>query len=451
MAAAVTGTPDGLLVGGVPAAILAASSALHEVAFRTDDVGVSLARALGPAATTVAAAAPFLPAQARAVAGALDAVAASPRAGLATVAAAYEAASLQMRLAGQALELAGVAAVVGAGGLALARGGRPTILSSANGLDLRREAMSGGLSVEAVGLNGTVSTRLVERPDGTTFYVVEMTTAPKVASSAGAQVNGVGAFGEAATGVEKTQRWAVASREDATKVVAVLVGAAALLPVAGSTPLAALPPPTEVTMGTSSSLTAVGGTYPAPTSGSGSLTVRSEVTRLSGGGERLGVSISGAGQAALVGVVGTGGAAGLRLGLERDRHGQLTQVTVARSEEVDRGRHGLPLLEAGNREATLVEREWTLELTPENRAPAERVAAAVAAGRPPEAGDVAALSRAAANVDPEVRTYDVRHQLASADVSGEVGLGGSLGMDTATLRQPPAPPVQAGPPPPDAV
>jgi len=141
----------GLLVGGEPEEILAASSALHEVAFRTDNVGVNLMLALGPAPTTVVAAAPLAPLQAASVQLALEAVVARPGGGLGNVAGAYEAASFQLRSAGQSLEVAGLAVLVGSGALAPLKGNQATVIAGTQGVDLRREAMSTGWSAEAAG------------------------------------------------------------------------------------------------------------------------------------------------------------------------------------------------------------------------------------------------------------------------------------------------------------
>ncbi len=434
---------DGLLVGGEPTAVLAASSALYEVALRTDNVGGDLVAALGPAATTVMAATPFAPVQAGAVESAMAAVVASPSAGLGTVAAAYEAASLQLRLAGEALELAGVATLLSVGGAALARGERPVVLpdGGGGGVDLRREAMSAGLSLEALGETGALSVRLVERPDGTTFYVVELKSAAQAAASFGGQLNGAGAMATAATGLEATQRWAVPSRHDAELLIAalsastVLVAGSALNALVGRSSFVP-PPPTEVTIGSMASLAGTA-TSPVVASGmTGTLTVRNEVTVLADGGQRLIVSLRGSGQAALQGVAGVGGAGALAVGVELDPAGQVSKLSLTTSEEIDRGRHGMPVLEAGNREATLVEKRWNLAVTPELRARAERVAGTAASGRPPDEEDIRALSDAVEGVAPQVRTYDVRHQEGSFDVAAEIGLGGSVGVDTATLRTP---------------
>lgn len=434
---------DGLLVGGEPEAILAASSALNEVALRTDNVGAGLVAALGPATTTVLAATPFAPAQAGAVDRALAAVVASPNAGLGTVAGAYEAASLQLRLAGEALEVAGVASLLTVGGAALMRGERPAILpdGGGGGVDLRREAMSAGVSVEAVGETGAVSVRLVERPDGTTYYVVELKSAGTASAVFGVQVNGTGAMASAATGIETTERWAVPTRRDAEMLIATI--SASLVPAARTALTALLggsgyepPPPSEVTIGSVASMAGTATTPLVSAGVTGNLTVRNEVTQLADGGQRLAVSISGSGQAALPEVAGVGGAASLAVGLELDPAGAVTKLSLTTSEEVDRGRHGLAMLEAGNREATLVEKTWDVAVTPELRGRAERVAVAAVAGRPPDEEDIRALAGAAEGAVPEVRTYDVRHQQTSFDVAVEIGVGGSVGVDTATLRTP---------------
>ena len=424
----------GVLVGGEPEAILGASVALHEVAFRTDNVGGNLVAALGPAATTIVAAAPFAAVQAAAVELALAAVVAGPGSGLGQVASAYEAASLQLRSAGQALEIAGLAVLFGSGGLARLQGRQATVLDDASGFDVRRETMSLGWSAGPAGRNAAVSVREVER-DGSRFYVVEMVMSPKVADSFGAQLNGFGAYAETATGQETTLRWAVATRDDAELLAS--QAALGLLPVAGPELASILPRPTEVTVGDVSSATLVGTSVGLVAMAAGTVTVRREVTRPTGGGERLAVTMSAAGQAGVTGVAGTGGAASLRVGLERDPGGTVTKLTLATTTEVDRGRHGLAPLEAVNREATLEEREWELELTPEVRARADRVASAVAGGRAADEDDVRALAAAVAGVEPTVRTYDVRHQQLSADVAiPEADGGGSLGMDTAQLREP---------------
>ncbi len=426
---------DGVLVGGEPEAILAASAALHEVAFRTDNVGVNLAAALAPAATTVLATTPFAPVQAAAVDRALAAVLAGPGAGLGHVASAYEAASLQLRSAGQALEVAGLAALAGSAGLARLQGQRATVLASTEGVDVAREAMSAGSSGGPVGVTDTVGVREVQRPDGTTFYVVELINSPRAAASFGAHVNGWGGFAESATGMETTLRWAVATKEDAE----LLAGQASLrlVPVVGDDLAGGLPPPTEIAIGDVSSATALGAPLLVVAGASANLTMRREMTVRTGGGQRLAMTISGAGQIGLIGVAGTGGGASVRIGVERDERGTVTKLSVATVTEVDRGRQGLAPLEALNREATREEREWELELTPELRARADRVASALAERREPDWHDVRALTEAVMGLEPAVRTYDVRHQQLSGDVAipGAKG-GGSLGMDTARLRTP---------------
>ena len=283
-------TDDGLLVGGEPAALLAASSALHEVAFRTDDVAVDLVRALGPAGTTVAIAALFAPTQALAVRVALEAVA-GPGAGLGNLASAYEVASTQLRAAGQALQLAGIAGVLGGGALAM-RGGPPRILADASGADVRREAMSVGVSGGLAGQTTSIGDRLVQRPDGTTFYVVEVVTSPKASASLGAQVNGFGAYVEGAAGGVFTLRWAVATADEAKQLLAAVTAAS----VGGGEALSRLPRPTELTMGTQTAATYVGTPLLLLATASASVAVRNEVT-LGAGGQRLSTTISGAGQA----------------------------------------------------------------------------------------------------------------------------------------------------------
>ena len=418
-----------MLVGGSPEAILAASVVLHDVAFRTDDVGKALAVALGPAATTLVATIPFAPVQAAAARLALEAVLIAPGAGLGNVAAAYEGASFLLRAAGQALEVAGLATMLSAGGLARLRGERATVLGRIpEGEDVNREAMSLGMSALAAGRTSTVAVREV-RQGGATFYVVELTATPKIAASLGIQANGFGGYAEAAAGAETTLRWAVATREDAELLVA--QASVGLLP--GGEVLAGLPTPSEVTLAGVGSAMVVGTVLPFLTSGSGTLTTRYELTSRAGGGERLAATISGAGAAR---PSGTTGAASVRIGIER-HGGQVTKLTLGTATEVDRGAHGMKPVEALNREATLEEREWELELTPDLRARADRVAAALADRRAPDPGDVRALAEAVDGVEPTVRTYDVRHQQASLDfgIPGANG-GGSLAMDTARLRTP---------------
>jgi hypothetical protein len=424
----------GVLVGGAPAALLAASSALHEVAYRTDDVGRALAAALAPATTTVLATVPFAPLRGRDVLQALAEVTVSPLAGLASVAAAYEKASLQMRLTGQALEAAGAVGLLATGGLGLLRGQRPTVLASADGLDLHRQSFTSGWSLGDVGGASSLAVREVRRPDGTTFFVVELTTEPRYAASLGVQVNGVGGYVEGAGGAGITLRWAVPTRRDAELLVA--AASAALLPGVGARFRDVLPRPTESVLAVTGSATVVGGIAGLPgSSSSGSVTFRDEVTVLASGGQRFAASISGAGQVALLGMAGTAGAGSVRLAVERSPNGAVTQVSLSTAREVERGRHGDPLLEAGNREATLVEHEIDVELTPARRAAADRVAVAVAGGHAPAPADLDELAGGA--VGAETHTYDVRHQLSSADVAlGEIGVGGSGAVDTADLRQP---------------
>ena len=427
---------EGVLVGGEPDAILGASVALHEVAFRMDNVGANLVGALVPAATTVVAAAPFAPVQAAAVTRALDAVLAGPGAGLGQVASAYEAASFQLRTAGQALEVAGLAALVGSGGLARLRGQQTTVLRSAEGVDVGREAMSLGLSAGPAGRTDLVGVRQVRRPDGTTFYVVELVTTPRAVAAFGVQVNGWGGYGESAVGMETTLRWAVATREEAELLVS--QASLGLVPVVGDDLVRGLPVPTEVTMGALSSAAFVGTPLVFLAGATGSLTTRREITMRSGGGQQMAVTISAAGQAGLNGVAGIGGGASVRVGLEQDRHGAITRLSLTTTREVDRGRHGLAPLEAVNREATLEEQQWELELTPEVRDRADRVADDLTEGRVPDEDDLRWLADAVTGVEPTVRTYDVRHQQLSADVAlaGAKGGGGSIAMDTARLRSP---------------
>jgi hypothetical protein len=427
---------DGILVGGEPQALLAASSALHEVASRTDDVGRRLAAALASAATTAAAAAPFAPGRAAAVLEALGRVGAGPGAGLATVAAALEAVSLQLRGSGQALEAAGAVGLLASGGLGLLRGERPTVLASAEGVDLRREAIAGSWSAGPAGGGSTLGVREVRRPDGTSFFVVEATMSAKAAASAGIHVNGLGGFVEGAAGNEVTMRWAVATLRDAELVAA--AASTALVPVAGGLAAAWLPKPTESVLAGIVAATAVGGLAMVPgTTSSGTAAVRTEVTSLASGGQRFAASVSGGGQLGLLNVAGTGGAGSARVSVDRSPTGAITRVSLSTTTEVDRGRHGNPLLESGNREATLVERQWDVELTPERRAAAERVATAVACHEAPQRADLDLLGCAAPPAAAEERTYDVRHQQSSVDASvGALGGGGAAGVDTATLRQP---------------
>ena len=424
-----------MLVGGDSEAILGASVALHEVAFRMDNVAANLVTALGPAATTVVATAPFAPVQAAAVQAALAVVLGGPAAGLGQVAAAYEAASYQLRAAGQALEVAGLATLVGSGAVARLKGRQVTVLASADGLDVTREALSFGLSTGAAGVNEAVTVREVARPDGSTFYVVELATTPRAAAGLGAQVNGAGGYVESGTGLGATLRWAVATREEAELLVSQV--SLSLAPVIGDALTRSLPTPTEATFGDVSSAKYVGTALLFVATAAATATIRREATFLSDGGQRLAVTVSGAGEAGVSGVAGAGGSASLRLSLERDRSGAVTSVTVTRAIEVDRGRHGLAALEAVNREATLEEREWELEVTPELRARADRVGSALASRRAPDEEDLRALADAVTGLEPTVRTYDVRHQQLSADVAIEKAQGGgSIALDTARLRRP---------------
>jgi len=435
---------DGILVGGEPTALLAASSAMYEVATRTDDVGLRLAGALAPAASTVMAATPYAPLRAAAVYRALTAVMAGPKAGLAVVGAAFQAVSLELRITAQALEAAGAVGLLASGGLGLLRGERPTILSATDGIDLRRETIGASTWAGPIGHNSSLAVREVRRPDGTTFFVVELTTSPKVASSLGIQVNGVGGYVESAKGVETTLRWAVATRRDAELMLA--TASASLVPVAGAT-LIPLPRPTEVVTAVTSSATVVGSIGMIPgTTASGTAVVRTEVTTLPSGGQRLAASLSGGAQLGLLGVVGTGAAGSLKFAVERNPAGAITRASLSTTTEVDRGRHGNALIESGNREATLVERRWDVEMTPERRAAAERVATSVASGEVPSEADVETLAGPVRDADAEEHTYDVRHQQASVDIAvGDVGGGGGGGIDTAVLRQPPPPPPVAAP------
>lgn len=421
---------NGVLVGGEPTALLEASSALHEVATRADDVGRRLAAALAPTASTVLAATPFAPVRAAAVLQSLHAVTAAPHAGLGTLAVAYEAASLQLRYAGQALEAAGAVGLLASGGLGLLRGRRPAVLASAEGVDLRREAVTGSWSVGPVAQSSTVGVREVRRPDGTTFFVVEMTTGNGYSSSLGAQVNGVGAYLEGMAGGEVTARWAVPTRGDAELLLAQLA-----LPQVPGGP--GLPKPTEVTLAVVGTAAAMGTALLPGTTASGRAGVRHEMTLLGSGGQRLSTTLGGSGQVAAPGVAGTGGSASVKVTVQRSPAGVVDRLSVTATTEVDRGRHGLPLLEAGNREATLVEREVEVELTPGRRAAAGRIADALARGEEPDRVDVE-LVLAGDGVKADERTYDVRHQGASVDVSLPTvpSGGGAVAVGTAELRRP---------------
>ncbi len=424
--------PQDLLVGGEPTAVLAASSALHEVAFRTDDVALDLVRALGPAATTVAATVPFAPARALAVRAALENVAAGPGSGLGQVASLYEAASTELRLAGQALEAAGMATALGRGHALVLKGARPQILPEIDGVDVRREALALGGSSGPAGASAALGMRLVERPDGTTFYVVEGTLGAREATAIGVQVNGVGGFVEGAEGAEVTLRWAVPTRDDALMLVAALGPGFLALFSRGE-----LPAPTETAVAGVVSATGVA-TAPVPVAGaSGTAGLRREVTVLADGSSHLALTLSGSGQAALLGLAGVGGAGSLRIALERNATGAITRLSLTTSQEVDRGRHGLPMIENLNREATLVEREWKVELDPQARHHAEAVAAALAIGQAPDQADVRALTQLVTGLASEETIYDVRHQQLSVNVAlPELDFGGSVGVDIATRRNP---------------
>ncbi len=430
---------ESILVGGEPMALLAASSSLYEIAARTDDVGRRLAGALGPATSTILSTAPYAPMRAAAVGAALADVLASPASGLVSVAAAYQAASLQLRSAGQALEAAGAVGLLASGGLGLLRGERPTVLDSAEGVDLRRETATGSWSIGPVGGSSSLGVREVEPggraegPGGPSIYVVELTTGLKQAESAGIQVNGIGAFAEGAEGSETIVRWAVATRRDAELLLAAV--SAALIPGAGA--LLSLPKPSETVLVRTASTTAVGALGPLPglVPASATAAVRAEVTTTRTGAQRFAASVSVAGQVGVTGVTGSGAAGSVRVAVDRDPAGAVTRASVSTTTEVDRGRHGMPLLEAGNREATLVEREWEVQLTPEGRAAADRVAAAVARGVPPDPADLALLHQAPAHPGSTEHTYDTRHQQMSADVAVRaVDGGGGASVDTAVRR-----------------
>lgn len=423
----------GVLVGGEPAALLAASSALHEMATRTDDVGRQMAAALGPVATTVLATAPFAPLRTGAVLEALAMVTSSPHAGLLTVGAAYEALSTQLRVSGQALEAAGAVGLLASGGLGLLRGERPTVLASAEGVDLRREVVTGTWSVGDLAQSSAMGVREVRGPSGTSFFVVEMTVASGYAPGLGVQVNGVGGYVEGAEGGELTLRWAAPTRRDAE-----LLLAAATLSLAARGLGPRLPKPTEVALAVVGSVTAVGGVAFVPGSAvAGGTTVRRDVTFLGSGGQRFTTSVGGGGQLSLAGVTGTGGSAAVTVAVHRSPAGVIDRVRVTTTTQADRGRHGQPLLESVNREATQVEREVEVELTPERRAAAERIAAALARGEEPDPADVRAVV-SGPGIEVSARTYDVRHQGVSADVSlpQRIGGGGGGSVATAELREP---------------
>jgi hypothetical protein len=421
------GGDHSFFVGGEPEALLKASSAVYEVASRTDDVALEVLDAVGSALTTVGTMALFAPGRAAAVAGALRDVLAAPGAGLPTVAAAYHGASLLLRHTGQALEAAGAVGLVATGALRLLRGERPTVLASADGVDLQREVLTGSWSVGSGGSSSSLAVREVRAPDGTTFFVVEATDGSRYAESLGAQVNGVGAFVDAGAGIERTLRWAVPTRRDAELLLAAASGTLAL----GGRGFSLLPKPTETVHGLAGSATAVGGTASA------TLSVRHEVTSLRSGGQRLTSSFSGVGQAsvpAVPGLGGTGGAASAKVTVDRNPGGAVSKISLTTTTVVDRGRHGLPLLEAANREATLVERQWEVRITPEGRAAADRIASAATKGHRPDAKDLEALAGGVDSTRPTERTYDVRHQQASVDVAVRwVDGGGGAGLDKAEL------------------
>ena len=425
---------QGVLVGGEPRALLGASSALGEVAQRTEGLGVRLAQALAPAGTSIAAMIPFAPVRARALLQAAEIVIASPQGGLGAVVAAFSGASLQLRQSGQMLEAAGAVGLLASGGLGLLRGERPAVLGSTEGVDLRREAVTGSWSVGDVAQSSAMAVREVRRPDGTTFFVVELTTGAKYAPSLGIHVNGFGSYAEAGAGGELTMRWAVPTRRDAELLVAAVT--VAMSPLARRGVIAILPKPTETSLAMVGSATGVGSVLGIPgTSASGSATVRHEMTLRGGGGQRFATSVSGAGQVSLP-LGGTGGAGSVTVAVDRSPSGVVHRLSVTATTEVDRGRHGRPVLEAGNREGTLVEREVAVELTPEMRAAAERIAAALARGDVPAGSDLRAVA-AAPGVEAGRRTYDVRHQAGAADVSLPwlVGGGGAASVDTADLRR----------------
>ena len=229
-----------------------------------------------------------------------------------------------------------------------------------------------------------------------------------------------------------TLRWAVPTRDDALMLVAGLGTGGLPLLARGEVPV-----PNETTVANVRSATGVA-TAPVPVAGaSGTAGLRQEVTTLADGSSRLALTVSGSGQAALLGLAGVGGAGSLRIALERNGAGAITRLSLTTSQEVDRGRHGLPMIENLNREATLVEREWEVELDPEVRAHAEAVAGAIARGQAPDEADVRALTQAITGLGYEETTYDVRHQQLSVDVAlPKLDFGGSVGVDIATRRNP---------------
>lgn len=409
-------------------ALLEASSAVHEAACRTDDVALSLATAVAPVGPTAVACVPYAPPAAAAVLRALGHVAVGPTSGLGAVAVALEAVSLEMRSIAQHLEAAGAVGLLATGGLGLLRGERPTVLASADGVDLRREAITGGWSSSGVGGSSGLAVRQVKAEDGPTIYVVEATTSLKEAWSLGIQVNGVGLFAEGGTSQEVTLRWAVPTERDAELMAA--AATAALIPKVGKLALSQLPKPTEATAAVAVSGYAVAG--PA----AGTAVARVEVTTLASGGQRFAASVGAGGSAGLWGVVGAGGSTSAKVTVDRSPAGAVTGVSLSTSTEADRGRHGNPLLEAGNRGATLVERTYDVELTPERRAAGERVAAAMARGEAPDQSDLEVLADGARHARVEEHTYDVRHQQGSLDVSTTAVDGGAgVAIDTATLRR----------------
>ena len=125
----------------------------------------------------------------------------------------------------------------------------------------------------------------------------------------------------------------------------------------------------------------------------------------------------------------------MTVAVHRHPAGAVDRLSVTATTEVDRGRHGRVLMEAGNREARLVEREIEIEMTPEQRAAGERSATAMAQGRQPDPADLRAVA-SGTGIEIGRRTYDTRHQAGSVDVSlPGVGVGGALSIDTADLRE----------------
>lgn len=412
---------EGVLVGGEPTALLSASSALYEIATRTDDIGRRLAEALRPAATTIAATVPFLPGPASAVSLALQEVLASPTAGLGSVGVSFFAASQCLRQGAEALEAAGAVGLMARGLIALRMSGVPEILASTDGIDIRRESISGRVSFPGVSWGGNLFLRQVKRPDGSMVYVVERTRSGATGYTYGAQVNSVGAFADISGGNETTERWVVKTQADAEKM--------ATLILTGQMSGHPTPQPTDTTNATAGSITLVGGT--AALSGTGRL----ETTVDRSGTQRFSAILSGVALIGLTGVAGTGKVSSVKVTVERSPAGVINKFTLTRATEIDQGRHGNPLIEAGNRAATLTEHEWEIAVTPERRAEMGRIADDLANRRQPNKADLASVEGAVRNVTPIPRVYDVRHQSISADVAiAPYEGGGGASIDTAVLR-----------------